>query len=135
MNIAILQNRTLPAILVLAFAVAISALTQRQAFEVKELSAEEVRAISAVVIDVRDRATSASAHIPGALLIPLETLVAQVHAHGIAKDARLVVYCGDGSLLGPRGAHLLTQAGYTNVVNLKGGIQAWQTAGFAVATS
>jgi len=88
----------------------------------------------AVVIDVRDRAVSASAHLPGALLIPLETLAAQMKDLPVAKDAPIVVYCGDGTTRGPRAAHMLNQAGYTDAVNMQPGMEGWRQANYPVAS-
>ena len=93
----------------------------------------------ALVIDVRNRATSASAHLPGALLIPLETLeanLARIETAGESgKASSIVVYCGEGTQLGPRAVRRLTGAGFTQVVNLKAGIQGWRRAGLPTVKS
>ena len=103
--------------------------------DVPEVNLEEARALvdaGAVVIDVRDRAASASAHLPGALLIPLEVLSAHLGSLEAAKAKSIVVYCGNGSYRGPEAVQLLTKAGFTNVVNLAPGFIGWRDAGLTV---
>jgi rhodanese-related sulfurtransferase len=107
-------------------------------FVAKDVSLDEARALiaaGAMVIDVRDKAVSGSAHLPGALLIPLEVLEARLKAMEVAKTQPIIVYCGKGSTLGPEAAHILTQAGYTEVVNLAPGLSGWRDAGLPVQSS
>jgi rhodanese-related sulfurtransferase len=87
----------------------------------------------ALVIDVRGRAASGAAHLPGALLIPVEVLAARLSELEYAKTQSIVVYCGNGSTRGPEAAHILTQAGFTRVVNLGPGIEGWRAAGLPLA--
>lgn len=104
-------------------------------FNVSEVSVPEAIALidsGALVIDVRG---SPSTHLPGALLIPLEVLSARLAQMEVAKTQPIVVYCGRGSRLGPEAAHVLTQAGFTQVVNLRPGIEGWRAAGLPVAAS
>lgn len=102
---------------------------------VKEVSVQEAKALidaGALVIDVRDKAVSASARLPGALLIPLEVLAAHLPQIEARKAESIVVYCGNGSTLGPRATELLNRAGFTHAVNLQPGIEGWRAAGHAV---
>ena len=89
----------------------------------------------AVVIDVRGRAASGAAHLPGALLIPVEVLSARLGELEYAKTQQIVVYCGNGTSRGPEAAHILTAAGFTRVVNLGAGIEGWRGAGLPVTAS
>lgn len=89
----------------------------------------------AVVIDVRGRAASGAAHLPGALLIPVEVLSARLGELEYAKTQQIVVYCGNGTSRGPEAAHILTVAGFTRVVNLGAGIEGWRGAGLPVTAS
>ena len=89
----------------------------------------------AVVIDVRGRAASGAAHLPGALLIPVEVLSARLVELEYAKTQQIVVYCGNGTSRGPEAAHILTAAGFTRVVNLGAGIEGWRGAGLPVTAS
>jgi len=109
-----------------------------QRFQAKDVSIEEARALiaaGALVIDVRDKAVSESAHLPGALLIPLEVLEARLKTMEVAKTQPIVVYCGNGSRLGPEAAHILTNAGYAEVVNLAAGLSGWRDAGLPIQSS
>jgi rhodanese-related sulfurtransferase len=101
-------------------------------FQINEVSAAQAKVLidaGALVIDVRDVAVATAKHIPGALFIPLEALPARIPALEAATTQPIVVYCGDGSTLGPRAAEMLNKAGYTQAVNLKSGLSGWQDAG------
>ena len=105
-------------------------------FNVKEVLVEEAKlliAAGALVIDVRERPAYEAKHIAGALLAPVATLSAAIPAslEG-ARTQPVVVYCGDGTALGPEGTHLLNKAGFTQAVNLKPGIQGWVSAGLPI---
>lgn len=86
----------------------------------------------ALVIDVR---TAPHTSLPGAMLIPLEVLEARLAGMEVAKTQQIVVYCGNGSGLGPRAAHVLTQAGFQHVVNLEPGIEGWHKARLPVVAA
>jgi rhodanese-related sulfurtransferase len=104
---------------------------------VHDVSAPEARAMldaGAIAIDVRDKATAASAHLPGALLIPLQVLSANLGRLEAYKVRRIVVYCGDGSTSGPEAAALLSRAGFANVVNLRDGFEGWRSVGLPTAS-
>ena len=103
---------------------------------VKDVSVSEARELidaGAVVVDVRDKSVSGSSHINGALLIPLEGLAARMSEVSVDKSAPIVVYCNEGTNRGPRGTALLNEAGYTQAVNLKTGIEGWRAANLPTA--
>jgi len=107
-------------------------------FNVKEVTVLEAKTLidaGAIVIDVRDRAVSGHIHLPGAMLIPLEALSARLSQLEYAKAQNIVVYCGNGSTLGPRAAAMLNEAGFAQAVNLKPGLEGWRSAGLPTATS
>ena len=140
MYATVLHPRHVISLLLIACVIALSALTSRHstapASGARDVTAQEAQvllAVGAVVIDVRDRAVSDRAHLPGALLIPLEALEARMEKLQLAKTADIVVYCGDGSSAGPRAASTLNRAGYSKAVNLKSGFQGWSAAGLPVA--
>jgi rhodanese-related sulfurtransferase len=89
----------------------------------------------ALVIDVRDRSVSAGSHLPGALLIPLEVVAAHLSKMELSRAQTIVVYCNRGAGRGPAAVQALTEAGFTNVVNLQAGIEGWRGAGMPTAKS
>ena len=105
---------------------------------VTDASVPEVAAMmdaGALVIDVRGRAASGAAHLPGALLIPVEVLAARLAELEYAKSQQIVVYCGNGTTRGPEAAQVLTRAGFTRVVNMSQGMEGWRAARLPVAAS
>ena len=71
-----------------------------------------------IVIDVREPEEYQSGHVEGAINIPLADLLAKAEAKltGVAKDARIIVYCRTGSRSNVA-KQILEQLGYTNIVN------------------
>ena len=77
-----------------------------------------------VILDVRDGASYAEEHIPGALNIPLAELAAR--AKELPKNKDIVAYCWDTHCaLAPKAALWLAQKGF-KVHELAGGIDAWK---------
>jgi rhodanese-related sulfurtransferase len=105
-------------------------------FHVKEVLLEEAQALiaaGALVLDVRDRAAYEARHIAGAMLAPVASLSTAIPASlEQARTKPIVVYCGEGTSLGPEGTHLLNKAGFAQAVNLKSGIQGWAAAGLPI---
>ena len=97
--------------------------------EVSALEAQEMVTSGAVVIDVRDFDLTGHARLPGALHFPEAVLQAGLAKLDVAKTARILVYCGDGSTHGPEATEALNRAGYANAVNLKEGFEGWKAAG------
>ena len=98
---------------------------------VKDVSVSDAKELidaGAVVVDVRERSASAPSHIPGALLIPLDVLSTRLAEWSIDKSTPIVVYCNEGTVRGPKGTAVLNQAGYSQAVNLKSGIEGWRAA-------
>lgn len=95
--------------------------------EIPQVDAEEARrrldAGGTLFMDVRDPASFAAAHIPGAVHVGdhnIETLVEQT-----AHDRPIVIYCYHGlSSLG--GAAFLIEHGFTDVCSLRGGFEGWR---------
>ena len=122
------------ATLVLFLAVVMRSAAPVSPFKSNDVSVPEAISLiesGALVIDVR---YSPSTHLPGALLIPMEVLAARLETLEVAKTQPIVVYCGNGTARGPEATHILTRAGYTNVVNLGSGIEGWRAARLPVTT-
>lgn len=89
-----------------------------------------------VVVDVREAHEYASGHIPGALLVPASEMEARWEE--IPPDRTVLVHCASGSRSTQACRFLSQEKGYTRLINLKGGLSAWQGAlerGMAVTSS
>ncbi len=76
-----------------------------------------------VILDVRTAQEFASGHIPGAALLPNETIGTEEIPLLPDKDQLILVYCRSGNR-SKQAAEKLAQLGYTNIVEF-GGINSW----------
>lgn len=76
-----------------------------------------------VILDVRTAQEFASGHIPGAVLLPNETIGTEDIPLLPDKDQLILVYCRSGNR-SKQAAENLAQLGYTNIVEF-GGINSW----------
>lgn len=88
---------------------------------------------NAIVVDVRDAVEFAKGHLPNARHIPLDSLGEQVEKLAKDKSVPVIAICQTGARSG-RACAVLKKAGFANVVNLDGGLSAWQQAGLPVVT-
>jgi rhodanese-related sulfurtransferase len=88
----------------------------------------------ATVIDVRERHAYEKGHISGAVSVPLDELRRRAAEFAAAREKEYIIYCGNGSNLGPQGTRALTEAGHPATRNLPGGYSGWQAAGQPVAS-
>lgn len=98
------------------------------------LSPAEAQALiarGARLVDIRDADEYAREHIPGAELIPLDTLKNGVTLHA-GPEETIVFHCQAGSRTQNNAAHLAEAAAPAKVMLLAGGIQAWKAAGLPV---
>lgn len=79
----------------------------------------------AVIIDVREKDEWNAGHIAGAIHIPLSEV--QDHLTELAKyqNSPLIMQCRSG-VRSAKAANVLKIAGFSNVYNLEGGLNAWQ---------
>lgn len=84
----------------------------------------------AVIVDVREQNEFDQVRIPGAALLPLSTFAARFEE--LPRDRPLLVMCASGNRSQAATAHLLRN-GWTDVVNVSGGITAWERAGLPVS--
>lgn len=95
--------------------------------------AEELTGTPPVIIDVRSKGEwDKDGYIAGSINVPFTDFFANLDPIPADKDARIVVLCASGH----RGSIMmmaLRMMGYTNVVNLAGGLNAWKGAGLPVA--
>jgi rhodanese-related sulfurtransferase len=85
----------------------------------------------ALVLDVREPGEYGAGHILGARNAPLSRLDSGAEIAGKRKDRPVILYCESGNRSAKAAAALKAQ-GYTRVLNLSGGIGAWQQAGLPV---
>jgi molybdopterin/thiamine biosynthesis adenylyltransferase/rhodanese-related sulfurtransferase len=95
----------------------------------REISAAELAALRArgeelLLLDVRRPDEWATARIEGAKLMPLHELEARLAELADWKDRRVIAHCHHGAR-SARACEVLAAAGFTNLTNLVGGIDAW----------
>lgn len=76
-----------------------------------------------VILDVRTQAEYDESHIPGAILIPHDTVTTAAEDALPDKDQLILVYCRSGNR-SKQASQTLVDLGYTNVVEF-GGINSW----------
>lgn len=86
----------------------------------------------ATIVDVRDAKEFANGSLPDAKNIPLAELDQRIGELDKFKSKSVVVVCQSGARASSAAAKL-SKAGFTDVVNLEGGIAAWQKAGLPLA--
>ena len=84
------------------------------------------------ILDVRDAAEFASAHLREAKNIPLGELPARIGELDKSKGKTVVVVCQRG-VRADKAVRILRAAGFEDVTSLDGGMAAWQTSGLPVA--
>ena len=99
-----------------------------EAAQYHKITAEEAKARmdsgdTIVILDVRTQEEYDAGHIPGAILVPNETIADKQPALLPDLDAEILVYCRSGNR-SAQAANKLIAIGYTNVVDF-GGIIDW----------
>src|SRR5438309_2785470 len=83
------------------------------------------------IVDAREEGSFHERHLLMASCLPLSRL--ELIAPGLLpRRAAPIVVCDDGEGLAERAAARLIEGGYTDVSVLKGGVEAWEAAGFPV---
>lgn len=90
----------------------------------------------ALMLDVRDAAEHAKAHIINARNIPIAELDAKIGdlARHKAKGRPIIVHCESGTRSGAA-LTILRKQGFENVFSLAGGITAWRAAGLPLESN
>ena len=79
----------------------------------------------AVLVDVRSQAEYDSGHILDAKHVPQDQLAGSTETLKKYKD-KVVIACCESGMRSGAAARVLQAQGFTKVVNLKGGLQAWR---------
>ena len=90
----------------------------------RRTTAREQGRDSFVVVDVREPSEHAESAIPNSLLLPLDALLTPEGRAELPTDVPLVLHCHRGSRAA-QAASALTEAGFTDLTVLTGGIVAW----------
>lgn len=96
----------------------------------KELNAMLDAGEKVVLIDVRTPEEHREAHIPGSVLVPLDTLQGVT---SLPEGGRRVVYCRSGKR-SLKAIEILSARGFGDLTNLEGGINAWMSIGGPVVS-
>jgi molybdopterin/thiamine biosynthesis adenylyltransferase/rhodanese-related sulfurtransferase len=99
--------------------------------EINPPEAQQRHKAGATLIDVREQVEWDAGHIPGALFIPLGRLGEEIAAAVPDKDTEIIMQCRSGARSGV-GTTQLQHLGYTNVVNMAGGILAWEASALPI---
>jgi len=84
-----------------------------------------------MLVDVRTPEEYRAGHLPDALLLPVDRLRELAPTALPDRNAPLLVYCATGNRSNTA-VHELKRMGYTNLINMLGGITAWGRAGYPV---
>jgi rhodanese-related sulfurtransferase len=88
--------------------------------------AKEMLDNGATIIDVREKFEYDAGHVPGAKLIPVNTVYAR--REELPKDTDVLLICAVGQR-SALAAEMAAAAGLTRLFNVEGGTEAWIQAG------
>lgn len=123
----------LPLVAVLALSACSSGLSSVQTVDAQQFSSV-VATAGTTVIDVRTPAEFAAGHLDGAVNIDVQGADFDAQIAALPKDGTYAVYCHSGRRSADATSKM-ADAGFTEVYNLDGGVQAWAAAGGALTAS
>jgi len=82
-----------------------------------------------VILDVRTPEEFREGHLSGAVLANINDPSFDTKIATIAKDKKVLVYCAAGGR-SARASKIMSEKGWKNVTNMKGGFNAWSAAGY-----
>jgi len=92
-------------------------------FEIQPEQVKQLPADNFTLLDCREPWEHQTAHIEGALLIPMNDIPTRAHQE-LDPDAHIVVYCHHG-VRSLNVTNWLRQQGFEKVQSMRGGIDAW----------
>lgn len=90
--------------------------------DIKEVEISDINLKEYVLIDVRSRREFKEGHLNGAVNIPLPDITKNIEKQIINKQSKILIYCQYG-IRSKKAACILNDIGYTEVYNLKGGLE------------
>ena len=90
--------------------------------DIKDVEFTNINLNEYLVIDVRNRREFREGHLNGAINIPLSDISKNAEKQINNRDSRILVYCQYG-IRSKKAASILEDLGYTNIYNLKGGLE------------
>ncbi|MFP4154720.1 MAG: rhodanese-like domain-containing protein [Halothiobacillaceae bacterium] len=84
-----------------------------------------------LVLDCREPDEHRAGHIRGCVLIPVGSLKERLQEIERFREKPVLVYCRSGNR-SVTASNILTAAGFTDVSNMLGGIQAWESENYPV---
>ncbi|AWR85493.1 rhodanese-like domain-containing protein [Meiothermus taiwanensis] len=100
--------------------------------DIQPHEAHELQKQKVLFVDVREPEEFAQVRLEGAQLIPLSEFAGRFSE--IPKNQPVVLYCRSGNR-SAQAAGWLASKGYTNLLNLEGGLMAWYQAGLPLDTT
>ncbi len=97
-------------------------------------AAEEAKAESAVLVDVREEQEFEERHIEGAVHVPRGHLESRIEQFVPDRSRRLILYCASGNRSALAARTLAEELGYEDVASMAGGITLWRDRGLPVVT-
>ena len=115
---------------ILIFGVVLSSFASATAAEGGRVTPDELKAMLAkkervILIDVRTPAEHNEAHIPGSVLMPLDTLEGVTN---LPNGGAIIFYCRSGKR-SQQALDILARKGFKDIRHLEGGINAWIKSG------
>ncbi len=101
---------------------------------INEISVNELTTLvenGSLVVDVREPDEYESGHIPGAILVPLSTVLSNTSE--FESDETVYVVCRSGGR-SMQACEVLHEVGVSNVVNVAGGTMGWISLGNEIVT-
>ena len=89
---------------------------------IKEVNFEGINLNEYIIVDVRSRREFREKHLDGAINIPLPDIKRNIERNIKNKNKKILVYCQSG-VRSARAVGIMGELGYTQVYNLKGGIE------------
>lgn len=87
-----------------------------------------------ITLDVRTPSEFNESHIEGALLVDFQSGNFENEIASLDKSKTYAVYCRSGSRSG-QAVKVMSEAGFTNIYNLNGGVIDWANAGMTLVNN